>query len=365
MFPVSATDLGACLLDPACFPSTTRDTMITLLGGIARFTAADVAAALAALFPPAPPPSLKVTALSATAQAGGPGMQAWILDDAGSLWTTVQPSPGAAWGPWQGPGFASQPGALTQIAAGLQNTGCAMLGALDKCGMVWCVRQVSPGGAWGAWEGPNVGGQPHAFSALVASQQRGNRGIEFWAMGDDGQVWTLYELTAGGPWSSWEGPGFKGQTVPLKRIAAAEQNNGNVLFCGLDAGGVVYTIGQSWAGGDWGGWSANPFQTPPPPFVELAAVEQNGPMGAQLLGLTDDGTLWSIVQTSPGGAWPAGWEKIPPAQPGAMALVAAAGQGNGNVGIWTLDRGGALWSIGQLQPGVDSWGPWTEPPMPG
>lgn len=364
VFPVSATDLGACLLDPAAFPGTTRDRMGTLLGSISRFTPSDVTAALDALFPPGPP-LIKITALTATAQGGPAGMRFWALDASGSLWTTSQQTPGGAWGSWQGHGFGNQPTAFTAIAAALQNTGAAMLGALDQNGQLWCIRQTGPGQGWGNWEGPGVVKQPHGFTMLAASQQGGNRGIEFWAMNADGQVWTLYQLTAGGPWSNWEGAGFKGQPLPLKRIAAAQQNNGNVLFCGLDSNGVVHTISQGWPGGDWNGWAVpGPFQAPPPAFVEIAAVEQGGGLGVQLIGLAADGTVWTIHQTSRGGPWSPGWESIRPGQPATMSLIAAAQQGNGDVGLWTLAGSGELWFIGQLQPGVDTWGTWSQPPMP-
>lgn len=97
-------------------------------------------------------------------------------------------------------------------------------------GQVWTLYQLIAGGAWSHWEGPGFVDQPEAFTSIAASEQQGNRSVELWGIGACGQVWTLYQTTAGDSWSHWEDPGFKRQPAPMKKIAAALQNNSAYSF---------------------------------------------------------------------------------------------------------------------------------------
>lgn len=356
---LSAVDIGRNILDPAVFPNTSPDEMQNALL-TAGFDAATVAAAIKVLYPA---PQVRFAAIATSMQAGGRGIQFWSSGSSGQLWTISQQAPGTDWGPWQGPGFQSQPVPLRQLAAALQNNGNAMLAGLDDSGRVWTCGQGNPGGGWGGWQGPSVGGQPRAFQRLAASQQGGNRGIELWATGDDGQVWTLYQLSAGGGWSRWEGPGFKGQPTPLFKLAAAQQNNGNVLFWGLDGNGKLWGISQQWPGGDWGAWQGPGVGGQPEPFVEIAASEQKGSRGVEVWGVGASGQIWTLYQLTAGGAW-GHWEGPGfKGQPVPMRKIAAALQDNGNVLLWGVDDADQLWMISQDWPGGD-WGAWRQSSLP-
>lgn len=362
---IGAIDLAACLLDPSAYPATTRDGLAGLLTQVSRYSGAEVTAAVNVFFPPKPPPPVttKIAAMATSTQGGSRGIELWTAGSDGMVWTLYQRRPGADWSSWEGPGFKGQPAPVRQLAAALQNDGNVEFFGLDDHGQVWGIGQRSPGGDWGSWNGPGLGGQPRAFKEIAASQQGGSRGVELWAAGDDGQVWTLYQLNAGGPWSRWEGPGFKGQPVPLRKLAAALQNNGSVRFWGLDESGLLWGISQSWPGGDWGGWEGPSFAGQPGPFLEIAASEQGGSRGGEIWGVGADGQIWTLYQTQPGGPW-SRWEGPGfKGQPQVMTKLAAALQNNGNLALWAVDAGGALWLIGQNSPGGD-WGSWSQPQMP-
>lgn len=358
---LSAVDVGKIILEPNVFPNTIQAVMQSALI-TAGFDPDTVVNAIKILYP-APPALVRFAAIATSMQAGNRGIEFWSSGTSGQVWTLYQCTPGADWSNWEGPGFKGQPRALRQLAAALQNNGNAMLAALDDDGSVWTCGQGSPGGDWNGWNGPNVGGQPRSFQNLVASQQGGSRGVELWASGDDGQVWTLYQLTAGRSWSHWEGPGFKGQPTPMFKLAAAQQNNGNVMFWGLDGTGLLWGISQNSPGGDWGAWQGPGVGGQPEPFIDIAASEQKGVRGLEVWGVSASGQIWTLYQLTAGGPW-SRWEGPGfKGQPVPMSKVAAALQNTGNVLLWGVDNADQLWRIEQGSPGGD-WGGWVQSSMP-
>ncbi|WP_206951481.1 hypothetical protein [Trinickia acidisoli] len=304
-----------------------------------------------------------VHAIAAAQQSGNRGVELWTTDLSGQIWTLYQTTAGGAWSSWEGPGFKGQSVPAWQVAAADQNTGCLMLFMTDMEGSVWCIPQMSPGGNWGSWSGPWLHDQPRTFGPIAASQQSGNRGVELWAIDADGQIWTLYQTTPGGSWSNWEGPGFKGQSVPMTRVAAAEQNTGCVMLFSLDTNGQVWSIGQLSPGGNWGGWSGPGIANQPKPFHQISASQQWGNRGVELWATDETGEIWTLYQTTPGGSW-SNWEGPGfKGQNAQMSRTAAAGQNNGNVRLFSIEYGGALWTISQNSPG-GNWGGWSELPSP-
>jgi hypothetical protein len=53
-----------------------------------------------------------------------------------------------------------------------------------------------------------------AFEKLTASQQGGNRGAQLWGVQYNGTLDTIYQITPGGSWSQWLGPDW---AVPVIR----------------------------------------------------------------------------------------------------------------------------------------------------
>ncbi|MGE1153510.1 hypothetical protein [Pseudomonas kitaguniensis] len=354
-------DIGKILLAPGVLPAATAVQMQSALVA-AGFSAAAVADAIKVLYP-APPVQEPFATIATSMQAGNRGIELWVASTSGQVWTLYQRSAGDNWSNWEGPGFKNQPTPLHQLAAALQNSGNVLFAGLDGAGSVWTCSQGSPGGDWNAWSGPNVGVQPCAFEQLAASQQGGSRGVELWAAGADGQVWTLYQITAGGRWSQWEGPGFKGQPAPLFKLAAAQQSNGSVMFWGLDREGKLWGISQHSAGGDWEAWQGPGFVGQPEAFTSITASQQQGNRGVELWGVGASGQVWTLYQTAPGGPW-SKWEGPGfKGQPKPMKNIAAALQNNGCVLLWAVDNDNQLWHIAQGSAGGD-WLGWasTSPP---
>jgi hypothetical protein len=368
VFPwLDAIGLARCLVDDQAFPGTNAAQLGAALTPITRYAASEVEDAISAVFSsnptpdPAPVPAERFTAIAVSMQGGNRGIEFWSAASNGQIWTLYQQSPGADWSVWEGPGFKQQPVALRQLAAALQNNGNVLLVGLDDNGNGWTCGQTAPGGDWGAWGSLSLAPQPAPFRRVAASQQGGGRGIKLWTTGEDGQIWTLEQSSPGGNWTSWEGPGFRDQPVPMFKMAAAQQNNENIMFWGLDAEGRLWGIAQNAPGGGWDNWSGPNFSGQPEPFVEIAASEQGGSRGVEIWGVTAAGQIWTLYQTSAGGAW-SSWEG--PGFKGQAVptrRVAAALQNTGNVMLWAVGPADDLWIISQLWPGGD-WGPWSPAP---
>ena len=97
-----------------------------------------------------------------------------------------------------------------------------------------------------------------------------------------------------------------------------------------------------------------------PPLNQIAASQQGGQRGAQVWGVTQDYTLITNFQETPGGTW-SGWSPMGsgPVQAG-VVQAAAAQQNNGCVQLWVTDNEQQLWSIWQTSPGGD-WAGWSGP----
>jgi hypothetical protein len=97
-----------------------------------------------------------------------------------------------------------------------------------------------------------------------------------------------------------------------------------------------------------------------PPLSQIAASQQGGTRGAQVWGVTQDYTLITNFQVTPGGTW-SGWSPMGsgPVQAGVLQ-AAAAQQNNGCVQLWVTDTQEQLWTIGQTSPGGD-WDGWSGP----
>ena len=193
-----------------------------------------------------------ISQLAASQQGGSRGAQLWATTDEDVLISCYQVTAGGNWSSWEPGSFLNAPGTL-DVAAAQQNDGRVQCWILDEKQQLWSAWQTSPGGDWTGWTGPNWNGAP-ALQSLAASQQGGARGAQLWGTDENNAVWSTYQITPGGNWSTWDGPNWAGAT-PMTQLAAAQQNNGCVQLWGIDENLAVKTISQTSPGGDWNGWT--------------------------------------------------------------------------------------------------------------
>ena len=140
-----------------------------------------------------------------------------------------------------------------------------------------------------------------ALNKLAASQQGGSRGAQFWGVGYNGRLYSIYQVSPGGGWSEWAadwaGPGNPKQFYEL---TAAQQNNGCVRFWALDMNLQLWTTGQTSPGGNWTKWEGPNWNNAPKGMKRIAASQQGGQRGAQLWAVTEDYVLVTTFQETPG-----------------------------------------------------------------
>ncbi|MCA1615434.1 MAG: hypothetical protein LC800_15300 [Acidobacteria bacterium] len=302
--------------------------------------------------------------LTASQQGGNRGAQLWGVDYKGTLNTIYQVTPGGGWSQWMGPNWNGHPGNPKQVyelAAAQQNDGRVQFFAVDMRQQLWTTGQTSPGGDWGQWSGPgwNNIGKGLMFRKIAACQQGGSRGAQLWGITDNNILTTCYQITPGGNWSPWQDWPATPERSEWIEITAAQQNDGRVALWGIDTKQQLWGVGQQSPGGDWGPWSG-PNWVGAPPLDNIAACQQGGPRGAQIWGVTEDYTLVTNYQLTPGGNW-SGW-KVWQTETGMntpqVYELTCAQQNNGCVRLWCLTLDQKLISTGQSAPG-GNWTPWA------
>ena len=211
-----------------------------------------------------------------------------------------------------------------------------------------------------SWQNP-----PSFLNKLTASQQGGNRGAQLWGVDFKGTLYTIYQETPGGQWSSWKGPDWNGANRPKQvyELAACQRHDGTVQLWVLDMKRQLWTTWQNSPGGNWNGWH-NDWNRPPGTFkfkkIAASQLQQTSGQPARFWGITEDGILTSCAEIAPAGNWGGwgDWKKTP--EDSRWIEVTACKQGDGKGAIWAIDTKKQLWGMGQVSPGGD-WGTWTGP----
>ena len=317
---------------------------------------------------PSPSPSITTTKrgwhnapslnkLAASQQGGSRGAQFWGVAYNGRLYSTYQESPGGGWSAWLADWAGhGNPTEFYELTAAQQNNGCVRFWALDLKLQLWTTGQTSPGSNWTKWEGPNWNNSPKGMKRIAASQQGGSRGAQLWAVTEDYVLVSTFQETPGGNWSAWQPWPATPQNSQFIEVTASQQNDGRVQLWALDTKLQLWSCYQTSRGGNWSSWSA-PNWEGAPKLKNIAACQQAGSRGAQLWGINEDYQVVSIYQVSPGGNWSGwltgNWEWGPLAYE-----VIAAQQNNGCVQLCAITLDGVLTSISQLAPG-GNWGKWN------
>ena len=205
-------------------------------------------------------------------------------------------------------------------------------------------------------------GGPSQYTNITASQQNDGR-VQLWALDDKGQLWTIWQTTPGGDWVEWTGPNWNSAPV-LQEICACQQggDRGAQLW-GTTEDNTLVTCFQGTPGGGWSAWGPWPAVPDKTQFVQLAAAQQNDGR-VQLWAVDTDLQLWSTWQTSPGGDW-TGWSG-PNWDDAPLVTNIAASQQGGTRGaqLWAITQDYALISDYQDTAG-GGWSGWSAPDSEG
>ncbi len=241
------------------------------------------------------------------------GLQAWGIDDSMQLWSVAQDS-NRLWGNWEGPNWNNAPPVHRVVAAKLGGTKTAAVWAITATdySLISCYKEA---GAWSPWSTAYPPPQVSRFTEITAAQQ-GNGCAAFWALDTRLQLGYMFELTPGGAWSGWLGPDWNSAPLDWDRtgvpffnhIAACQQGGARGAMLFAIAHVNVKNTHQETAGGNWSAWSTGLGKTGGGGrSIALAAAQQHD--GTIRLWSTwpDDLSLCSVAQTSAGGEWGKWW----------------------------------------------------------
>jgi hypothetical protein len=299
-------------------------------------------------------------AICAASHGGSHGAQFWGANLNGAIVTSYQATPGAAF--WEGWGTVPFDG-LTGVAclAACQqgdNDPRLHLWALTQDGRLYTKYQLSAGGYWSSgWEGPGWRGAPNNLRRICAASQGGRPGAQLWGVDDNEKIWTIYQPTAGGDWSGWNVSDFVGLNAVSLAAAQMGSADNRVILWGLTYDGKLYCNYQVQRGGNWSGWEG-PSWRGAPNLTRICAASQGGRTGAQLWGVDEFGKIWTIYQPSAGGDW-SPWNAEDFGGVSGIKDLAASQQGNGDrrVELWAIDSEYRLLTKYQKEPG-GSWSDW-------
>src|SRR5262249_7108339 len=166
---------------------------------------------------------------------------------------------------------------------------------------------------------------------------------------------TCYQQTPGGKWSAWQSWAPTPEKSQFAEIAAAEQG-GHAQLWAVDTKRQLWVCWQTRSGEGWTPWYG-PNWNGAPGLCNITACQQGGSRGTEIWGITEDYTLISAYQITPGGSW-SGWSTGSWMNAPQVYELTAAQQNNGCIEFWALTLKQVLISISQKSPGGD-WGDWS------
>jgi hypothetical protein len=198
------------------------------------------------------------------------------------------------------------------------------------------------------------------IQAMAAATQSGKYGACLFTLDDRGSLSFTSQEFPGGDWQVWQGPSFGGQPKPGAQLACAGQNDGCLMLAMLDLEGWVWTAQQDHPSGEWGLWQGPGIGGQKDSWIAIAAGEQSGARGIQLMAADDAGQVWACYQMNPGADW-SGWTSglavLSGGQNFAAGELALSGQNNGML-MLIAESGGEIAALPQVQAG-GSWGAWS------
>ena len=200
------------------------------------------------------------------------------------------------------------------------------------------------------------------LNKLTATNLGGKRGAQIWGVDDKGTLYTTYQLSPGGGWSDWRGPGWNTKKQPdqIYELAAGILNDGRAQLVVLDGKRQLWSVTQQTAGGLWNDWEGPNWNKPPgtQSLKKITMVHSKGK--TTLLGILDEGGLIWCQMLLPSGV--TAWKDFPKTKEGLPWIeVVGCTQGiNERGALWGIDNKLQLWGIGQQDNGEWPNG-WTGP----
>jgi acylphosphatase len=230
----------------------------------------------------------------------------------------------------------------------------------------------------------SLGGYPHLISETINPGQRlltlaaaPDGRLEAFALGTDGGVFHLWQ-TAPGVWSPpehWTARGAPagitfGGPDPELRIGPVVATNadGRLEILALGDDGGVWQLWQTEPGGFWlGSHQWTPRGRPAGIALRDLVVAPHADARLAIFALGHDGGVWQIAQGAPNAGWMPEWTTLGHPAGIALGTLAAMPRADGRIELFAAASDGAIWSTLQAAPNA-AWpapSPWRSRGRPG
>lgn len=197
----------------------------------------------------------------------------------------------------------------TGIGVGTNLDGRIEIFLSDTKGALWHIWQTRPGGPWSSWS--YLGDLPILYGNLESPEvvvHYDGRLEVFVGYTLDKAVWHKWQVSPGGPWSSWSSlgipTGISPKSVPHPRVTEDRVDGRLEVFVTGDDGALWH----NWEinpgkGGGWNGWSSLGIPS------TIGSIDKFNSVGVNLDGRLEvftrgsDGMLWHTWQQVPTWVW--------------------------------------------------------------
>jgi hypothetical protein len=236
----------------------------------------------------------------------------------------------------------------------------------DQLGRIQVLaRSAMDGSAWstdlaGAWT-PTLRGPSEGFATqpLVTGDGRGH--LVAFGVGLDGDLWTSSQVTALNAttsWRAWASIGHPAQArLGLVGLPSAGLDpSGRLHVVVRAAGGSLWEVHQSRAGGRWSGWTHSPLAEN---IAGDPVVAQDSTGALRIFATGADGAILANRQAPGGGPW-TGWRSFGRPAGVAIAITRASviRDGAGRLEIFVMHPDGSIFT--SMQTRAAGWTPWSQ-----
>ncbi len=273
-----------------------------------------------------------------------------------SLWHIWQASPGRGWSTWATLDSPPNTSSISNAAVEQNADGRLEVFTIGSDGALWHIWQTSPNGTWSTWFSS---GRPSAVNLqedpTVARNADGR--LEIIAAGSDGAIWHIWQTSPNGTWSTWASLG-KPSNVALGFPVVGINADGRLEVFAISFGDLWH-IWQTSPGGDWSSsWTQLSNQTIPSKFSARPALSQNVDGRLEIFALATDGALWHIWQIAPNSRWSPSTSLGRPSTVEFTTPPTIGRNLDGRLEALIIGNNGALWHIWQTSPG-GNWSGWA------
>lgn len=226
---------------------------------------------------------------------------------------------------------------------------------LEDDGNLYHTWQTAPDGAWSPWLSHGHPPSTTVSGSLEVAPNADGR-LELFITGNDGNLYHIWQTAPNGTWSSWLSHGQPSSSTQFGFPTLALNSDGRLELFISGEDGNLYQLSQTTPGGTWSGWSS--FGQPPSGASLFPVVISDAQGRLDLFVVGNDANLYRSWQTAPGGSW-SNWSSLshPPSTsisgPPAIALNADRG-----LELFMLGVDNNLYHIWQTTP-IGAWSNWS------